>query len=125
MSEQFPIKEPLYDDNDSKSFTTTKKPVLEVNNSIDQPLQPPDGGRGWLVVFGSFLVSCIHRPQRKSVHIHLPGIVYLYTQNPVNSRVYSLCKFCDFRNHFASMKPVPTTCDFLLALDTITPGVFS
>lgn len=26
----------------------------------DQPLQPPDGGRGWLVVFGSFLVSLIN-----------------------------------------------------------------
>jgi hypothetical protein len=96
MSEQLPIKESLYDDNDSKNFTTTKKPGLEVNNSIDQPLQPPDGGRGWLVVFGSFLVSCIRRPQRESVHIYLPGTVYLYTQNVVNTRVYSLCKFSRF-----------------------------
>jgi hypothetical protein len=58
MSDQATYQLPTHTGDDSAStidvagFPTT----LNEKDLQDQPLQPPDGGRGWLVVFGSFLV---------------------------------------------------------------------
>lgn len=57
MSGQITTYNPVMPSTDSISTITPEEDHLEGKVHQNQPLQPPDGGRGWLVVFGSFLVS--------------------------------------------------------------------
>ncbi|KAJ2960739.1 hypothetical protein NQZ79_g3966 [Umbelopsis isabellina] len=57
MSDQANYQLPIHTTDDSSSTidVTDVPTTLNEKDLADQPLQPPDGGRGWLVVFGSFL----------------------------------------------------------------------
>lgn len=84
MSDQANYQLPIHNTDDSSSTidVTVEPTTLNEKDLADQPLQPPDGGRGWLVVFGSFLVSLfvigfgVVMAEYKVIHMYQTGFIF-------------------------------------------------